>query len=102
MDWAAIGSISLGIVIGYISMFFITRTTDFSPTNLAAFIGVMIGGAAIEFLADQIEAKAANYGLYAFGLLAGLVAYVVIYWLRNGHGPTILGMSLGGPPNDQP
>src|SRR5688572_1556050 len=99
IDWALVGSISLGIVVGLLAMWFVVRQTDFSAVNLAAFVAILIAGTAVEFLADQMGAKKANFGQYAFGLLLGVGAYIVLYWIRKGVPPTIFGVRVfGGPP----
>ena len=100
-DWALIGSISLGIVVAFLAWWFVTRQTDFSAANLAAFVAVLVAGTAVEFLADEMGAKRANYGQYAFGLLIGTVAYVVLNWIKHGFPPMVFGARLfGGGPRD--
>ena len=89
MDWALVGSVALGIVVAYVALYFMTRFSRFTPMGLATFIGILIGGTAIEFLADRLDAKKANFGAYAVGLLAGLLLYVVLYWIRNGRPPAL-------------
>ncbi|MDX6401817.1 MAG: hypothetical protein QOF27_2423 [Gaiellaceae bacterium] len=93
MPWDMTGSIALGIVIGYISMMFVVRSvkTDATFPNLAGFVGVMVSGAAVQFIADRIGNNSANFGQYATGLGIGFVLYLVLY--RIGGFPTLYPLS---------
>ena len=84
-----VGSLAIGFVIGVISMFFVSKATDTTPGNLAAFIGVILGGAALEFVLDNFGGKTANYALYAVGLAIGIVFYTIFYRARTGQTPAI-------------
>lgn len=89
MDLPLLGSLALGFVVGYLATWFISKQTDWSAPNLAAFLAIMLGGAAVEFLAQQMGAKAANYGAYAIGLAIGLIVFLIVYYLQNRNLPQV-------------
>jgi hypothetical protein len=90
VNGAGLGACAIGIVVAYISMMFITRAveTDSTAKNLAAFIGVLLGGTAVAFLTNKIGADSNQFGEYGIGLAIGLGLYVIVYWIQHGHGPT--------------
>lgn len=97
MNWAVAGSIALGVIVMYVAMMYITRDVEKHSgfSNLAAFIGVIIGGTVVQYLTSKMGANATNFAQYAVGLGAGFALYLVAYALRHGGLPTIAGFRLG-------
>lgn len=78
---AAIGSLSLGIVVGWLVRYFIRRFKSFTPKALGSVVSLIVGGAITSFL----EADKSVWWFYPIGLLVGFAAYTVIaLWaIRN-------------------
>jgi len=70
----AIGSTSLGIVIGWLVRYFIRRFDKFGPAVLGSVISILLGGAVIKFL----EVDKSVWWFYPIGLLAGFIIYQII------------------------
>lgn len=71
---AAIGSLSLGVVVGWLVRYFIRRFKNFTPQALSFVISIAAGGAAIKFL----EADKTVWWFYPIGLLLGFVVYTIV------------------------
>jgi hypothetical protein len=69
-----IGATSLGIVIGWLVRYFIRRFKTFTPSVLSSVLSIVLGGAAIKFLA----ADKTVWWFYPIGLLIGFIVYQVI------------------------
>ena len=88
-----IGSVCFGVFAGYISYRTLVRTTDkTSISDLAAVIGAVGGGAVTTIIRPQSD----EFGWYAMGLLAGFIAYGVLYAAFNGKEK--FAMVMGLPP----
>ena len=70
----ALGSTSLGIVIGWLIRYFIRRFKKFTPSILSSVISLAFGGVAIKFL----DADRTVVWFYPIGVLLGFVAYHII------------------------
>ena len=70
----ALGSLSLGIVIGWLVRYFIRRFKRFTPATLTTVISIMAGGAAVKFL----QADKTVLWFYPVGLLLGFCIYTVL------------------------
>ncbi|HCJ67087.1 MAG TPA: hypothetical protein DHV62_07135, partial [Elusimicrobia bacterium] len=62
---AVVGSLSLGIVIGWLVRYFIRRFKSFTPKALGSVVSIIAGGAVIKFL----EADKSVWWFYPIGLL---------------------------------
>ncbi len=81
----AIGSWSLGFVVGYMAWYFIVRTTDFTAGSFASVVLVVAGGAGVAFVGRDATDPTVRWW-YPIGLLVSLVVYA------------LLRASLGGAP----
>jgi predicted membrane channel-forming protein YqfA (hemolysin III family) len=81
----AIGSTSLGIVIGWLVRYFIRRFTTFTPMVFGSLVSIILGGAALKFL----DADKTVWWFYPIGLLLGFIIYHVgsILYDRSPPGP---------------
>jgi hypothetical protein len=70
----ALGSTSLGIVIGWLVRYFIRRFQKFTPAVFSAVISIILGGVVVKFLGTDPNV----WWFYPIGLLLGFVAYQVI------------------------
>ena len=93
MQWGAIGSLALGIFVGYLAWFWVVRLASYTTKTLAAILTVILGGVAVQFLTNNIKADGAGFGQYATGLLIGLIAYAVLYRMSHGVWPVNVGPS---------
>ena len=74
----AIGSLCLGIVIGWLVRYFIKRFKSFSPSVLSSVISIIGGATATRLLAS--DSTVVWY--YPMGLLIGFIAYTVtVLWI---------------------
>lgn len=71
---AAIGALSLGIVVGWLVRYFIRRFKSFTPQALGFVISIIAGGAIIKFL----EADKTVWWFYPIGLLLGFILYTIV------------------------
>jgi len=69
-----IGSLSLGIVIGWLVRYFIRRFKTFTPQALGSVVSIMVGGGLVKFLG----ANQTVLFCYPIGLLLGFVGYTLI------------------------
>ena len=75
-----VGIVCFGVLIGFITYRTLARTTDnASIGDLAAVIGAVGGGAVTTIVRPQTNL----FGWYAMGLLAGFVAYGVLFCILN-------------------
>ena len=70
----AIGTMSLGIVIGWLVRYFIRRFKDFTPQALGTVVSIMLGGAVLKF----ISTDSTVLFFYPIGLLIGFVLYTIL------------------------
>lgn len=90
-----IGSVCFGLLVGYITYRTLARTADkTSISDLAAVIGAVGGGAVATIVKPQTD----NFGWYAIGLLAGFIAYGVLFAAVNGKAEFAKVMGLPGRP----
>jgi hypothetical protein len=69
---------SLGIVLAYICMYFVSRLKEHSVTGLTGVVGVLLGGVVAKFLTENTTAGADAIWWYPVGLLAGLLGWVMV------------------------
>ncbi len=74
MTVAIVGSLSVGIVVGWLVRFFIRRFKKFGPAALSAVVSVLLGGTVVKFL----EADRSVIWYYPIGLLAGFIIYTIV------------------------
>jgi hypothetical protein len=75
-----VGMVCFGVLIGFITYRTLARTTDSaSISDLATVIGAVGGGAVTAIVRPQTTL----FGYYAVGLLAGFIAYGILFWLLN-------------------
>lgn len=72
--WGILGSLALGIFIGYLTWFFVVRLGSYNVNVLAALLAVILGGVVIEFL-KFLKVEGAGFSQYAVGLLLGFLIY---------------------------
>jgi len=91
----AIGSISFGIVVGYVTYRTLVRKSDAAINDVAAVVAA-VGGGAVAQLGDP-----AAFAWYSIGLLAGFAIFLVLRlkFERDPTKPLILGES--NRPNDR-
>jgi NhaP-type Na+/H+ or K+/H+ antiporter len=70
----ALGSTSLGVVIGWLVRYFIRRFKKFTPSVLSTVVSLTFGGVAVKFL----DADRSIVWFYPIGVLLGFVAYHII------------------------
>ncbi len=70
----ALGSLSLGIVVGWLVRFFLRRFRTFTPKTLGTVVTILVGGAVVRFL----SADTLVWWWYPIGLLVGFVAYTLL------------------------
>ena len=76
-----IGMVCFGVLIGYITYRTLARATDHaSISDLAAVIGAVGGGGVTAIVRPGTDL----FGWYAIGLLAGFVAYAILFRKLNG------------------
>lgn len=82
-----IGSLALGIFMGYLAWYFVTRFTQYNFDALASVIGVLAGGAVVQFLGATGDAR----WWYPIGLVAGWLIYSIARTLTGEGWPTLTG-----------
>lgn len=78
----AVGSTSLGVVMGFLVRYFIRRFDTFAPGVLSSVISIVLGGAVIKFLGADKNV----WWFYPIGLLLGFVAYQIIATVHTSGG----------------
>ena len=85
------GAVCFGIVVGYITYRTLARTTDKAAiTDLATVIGAVGGGTVLTLYGS---ADGAMFAMYSFGLLAGMVLYLIASLIFRGK--QVTGTTLG-------
>jgi hypothetical protein len=77
-DWQGLGSLGLGLFVGYIAFFMIKNSTARSPLVLGQWLAVVLGGVVIDFIGDKLVGTSTTFGQYAAGLAIGLVLYIIV------------------------
>jgi hypothetical protein len=77
-DWTGLGSLGLGVFVGFISFFMIRTSTERTPLVLGEWLGVILGGVVIDFIGDKLAGTATTFGQYASGLPIGLILYIIV------------------------
>jgi uncharacterized membrane-anchored protein YhcB (DUF1043 family) len=81
-----IGSICLGIVVGWLARYFLFRFQTFTPQIFGTTLSIVLGGIVIRFLTDLPD-KVVVW-CYPIGLLLGFVIYsLVAYFTPNDIAP---------------
>lgn len=70
----AVGTISLGIVVGWLVRYAVRRFKSHTPKALAAVVSVLVGGAALNF----VQRDSTTWWFYPVGLLLGFVLYSIV------------------------
>ena|ERR1700733_3611169 len=89
----AIGTLSLGIVMGWLVRYFIRRFKDFTPQALGTVVSIMLGGAVLKL----ISTDATILFFYPIGLLIGFVVYTLLAMLVGDKGVANWADALLGP-----
>ncbi len=85
-----LGALSLGIVVGYLTWYFVTHLDSYTIAGLVALITVLVGATVVAFLGQALGVnRAVGFGLYAIGLLVGSIAFVAAYVVVHGAPPAI-------------
>jgi lipopolysaccharide export LptBFGC system permease protein LptF len=74
----ASGMTCLGIVLCYISMYFVVRLKEHTILGLGGIAGVLLGGVVGQFLVDNTGASATAIWWYPIGLLIGLALWIIL------------------------
>ncbi len=106
----SIGSLALGIFMGFMAWYFIKRLKEYTTDGLIAVVGVLLGGVIVTFLdwtptvatgtAGGTATAAAGAGdvlhrwWYPVGLLVGFVAWYIAEWVRTGKAPSLAGETV--------
>ncbi|WP_128802283.1 MULTISPECIES: hypothetical protein [unclassified Streptomyces] len=77
----SVGACCFGVVIGYLTYRTLVRTEKSAVTDLTTVVGA-VGGGAVTGLFDPQQGDA--FGWYAIGLLAGLIAFFLLFLTLNG------------------
>ena len=93
---AAIGSVCLGGVVGWLVRYFISRLEKYTTQGLTAVVGVLFGAGVVKFL-DQTPDVV---WFYPIGLVAGFIVYhfTAVYFIPKDR--ALLGSP--NPNNDKP
>jgi|SRR3954447_2829748 uncharacterized membrane protein YfcA len=90
VNTADLGAVCFGLVVGWITYRTLVRRTDeASLSDIASVIGAVGGGIVVGLFKDQHL-----FGLYAFGLMIGFFAYLIVFALVNGRDQA--GKVMGG------
>ena len=73
-----LGAACLGIVIGWLARYFLTRFRSFTPKIMASVVSILVGGAAVEFLSMGTGGGPNTVWFYPIGLLVGFVVYTIV------------------------
>jgi hypothetical protein len=85
--WVArIGSLCLGIYIGFMGLLFVSHGGDFAIATFASLIAA-IGGAVILSLLNQTGGGSDAISYYLIGLVVGGVGYIVLFASGYGNAP---------------
>jgi len=71
----------LGIVMAYVSMYFISRLEKHTVAGLAGIAGVLLGGVVGQFLVEHTPASSDTIWWYPIGLLLGLLFWGVVRFI---------------------
>lgn len=83
---AAIGTLSLGVFLGYMAWYFATRVTDKWIDSFAAVAGILFGGVVLAFIGGAAEQ---TRWFYPIGLVIGWLIYFALRWLMGKGIPTL-------------
>lgn len=75
---AIIGSLSLGMVVGWLVWYFLTRLKRFTVRTLTALLSIVVGGTIIKLFGNNPTV----IWCYPIGLLIGFIIYTVaaLFW----------------------
>jgi uncharacterized membrane protein len=85
-----IGSACLGLVVGYLVMYFVFRFKDYTAKVLGSLVSVILGTAVGGFL-GKLSALKEVFAFYLIGLAIGVGVGIILYWLKH-HQPPIVKM----------
>jgi hypothetical protein len=71
-----IGAGCFGLVVGWFTYFVMRRSETKDIKDIGTLIGAIGGGAIL----DLYDKSGPLFGIYAIGLLAGAVLYLVVFW----------------------
>jgi NhaP-type Na+/H+ or K+/H+ antiporter len=79
----AIGSLCLGIVVGWLVRYFIRRFKTYSPSILGSLLTVFLGGSILKLVSTGQD----TFWFYSIGIFCGFVIYSLIAYicLRKGN-----------------
>ena len=83
-----IGNLALGIFLGYMAWYFVTRVSDKPIDSFAAVAGVLFGGVVLAFLGGTTSD---SRWWYPVGLVVGWIIYVVLRYAAGQGIPTLTG-----------
>lgn len=83
-----VGTVCLGVFLGYMAWYFVTRVAEKPIDSFAAVAGVLFGGVVLTFMGGA-TADARTW--YPIGLLIGAVLYGIAYWIKHKEPPALVG-----------
>jgi hypothetical protein len=101
MDVPSIGSLALGIFMGYLAWYFIKRLDSYTTGGLTAVVGILVGGVVVTFLDWTPPAAATGASgptpagdlihrwWYPIGLVVGFLIWYVAEWIRIKSPPSL-------------
>ena len=87
-----LGNLSLGVFLGYMAWYFLSRNASKSIDGLASVAGVIFGAATLQVL----SADAGLHWLYPVGLVIGWILWIVVR--KVGGEPYGIAMTREAPP----
>lgn len=73
----------LGLLIGYLAWYFVTRLKKYTVGGFVSIVGALAGGAGVKLLAPTPDAVL----WYLIGLFGGTVVYFFFYYQSHGSVP---------------
>jgi len=77
---ADIGAIALGMFVGYLVWFFVSKFSAFNVSGLTSILGAVLAGAALKYLTQAQNAQILMY--YPIGLVMGATFFGCYSWFR--------------------
>ncbi|MCI0345986.1 MAG: hypothetical protein L0221_11175 [Chloroflexi bacterium] len=81
-----IGTLALGVFLGYMAWFFATRVTTNWMTSFSSVVGVLFGGVVLTFLGG---AGSDGLTFYPIGLVVGWIIYALLKKFGGPGWPTV-------------
>jgi hypothetical protein len=83
----AVGMLCLGLVMAYVSMYFVARLTVHTMTGLVGIMGILLGVIVAKWLADNTDAGVDTVWWYPIGLFVGLATWIGLRYAGSDETP---------------